>query len=138
MLAVTELTGIGGVAVVPFGGMQHKAELVAECIAAGGSMRDAANLVKVDIRTVRKLFDDGAFCDYLEYIRGLMRSQRFAKRERHVATAFDVAQKAMRGELDLSIEENRVALEVARETLTETEHAIYNPERTIDVIRRGR
>ncbi len=109
-------------------------ERAMEILADGGRINEAAQSCGVSTKTVQRWLDDPACAAYLEYIRGLMRSQRFAKRERHIAEAYDLVHRANIGEL--AADDPRVV--DARVTLRETEHAIYNPDARSDVSIRKR
>jgi hypothetical protein len=100
-----------------------------ELIAVGATMRQAADDVKVDVRTIERWLDIPSVAHYLEYVRGLMRSQRWAKREAHIAAAYDTVKAAMDG--TMHPEDPRVPIALA--ILQQTEHAIYNPDQRADV-----
>lgn len=123
-------------------GNEVQQERAAEVLADGGRIREAAEAAGVNVKTIQRwLDDDPTFGQYLIAIRELMRSSRWAKRERHVAGAFDVVDRAMHPERypeyeQIHPEDPRVPIALA--ILQQTEHAIYNPDQRADVSIRKR
>lgn len=97
-------------------GLSEQQEKAAECLADGGRFWQAAQVAKVDIRTVQRWAQDETFVAYAVEIRRSMRAARRAKRERNVRLALDLEEQVLRGERTADDPAARLAERILEQT----------------------